>query len=97
MGKPVACGNRAVDIGPPPDAAGRALDQRRDAERLDALDLRRHQAHDIGRLGLGVARLVGGAQIDEDVLVRQDHAQPIARHGAECGDELGHRTALLTG
>ena len=84
-------GDRAVDIGPPSHPAGRALDESRDPARLDALDLGRHQAHDIGRIGLGVARLGGRAQVDEDVLVRQDHAQLIARPGPERGVEFWHR------
>jgi hypothetical protein len=53
----------------------------------------RHQAHHVRRVGLGIAGLVGRAQIDEDMLVGKNHAELIAGHGAERGDQCGHGTS----
>ena len=74
--------DRAVDIGAAADADGRAFDQRGETERLDALDLGRHQRDDVRGIGLGIAGLVPGAQVDEDVLVRQDRPKLARRSSA---------------
>ena len=71
-------GDGAVDVGSSSNATGGTLDQCRDAKRLDALDFGRHHADDVGRVGLGVAWLIGRPQINENVLMRQDHAELVA-------------------
>ena len=70
-----ALGDGPVDIGAAADADRRALHQRREADCLDALDLRRHQRDDIRRIGLHVAGLVPYPEVDEDMLVRQDRPE----------------------
>ena len=72
-----------IEIGAAADAARRAFDKGGDAERLDALDLGRHQRDHIGSIRLRVAGLIGRPQIDEHMLMRQDHAELLAGERAE--------------
>jgi glutamate synthase domain-containing protein 2 len=48
----------------------------------------------VGGVGLGVAGLVPGAQIHEDVLVCQDQAQFVGTFRAESGDQIWHGVLL---
>jgi hypothetical protein len=53
-------------------------------------DLRCHERDHRGRISLGVAGLVPGPQVDEDVLVRQDRAEFVGALRAEGRDQSGH-------
>ena len=57
---------------------------------LDPLDLGNHQRDHVGGVGLGVAGRVGGAEIDEDVLVGKDHAELVGPLRSEGGDQFRH-------
>jgi hypothetical protein len=83
--------DRAVDIGAAADADRRAFQQRREAERLDALDLGRHQRDNIRCIGLGIAKLVPCAQVDEDVLMRQDRPKLVGAPRPERRDQACRR------
>ncbi len=86
--------DRKIEIGAAADAAGGALDQRGDAERLDLLDFRRHQPDNIRRLALRITWLIRRPEIDEDVFMRQDHAEFFARQRTQRCVKMRHGANL---
>jgi hypothetical protein len=62
-------GQSSQNIGTASHAERCTLHDRSDTDCTRTLDLRGHQMHDLRNVCLGVARLIGGAEVDEDVLV----------------------------
>ena len=70
--------DRFEDIDAPSDPDRAALDHGCDPDRLRLANLRDHQPDHILGFSLAIAGLVGRAQVDKDVFVRQDQTKFIA-------------------
>src|SRR5512134_2852599 len=81
---------RLQDVGAAAHTDGAALDERCHSCGLGSSDLRSYQSNDVSGFGLGISRLIPGAQVHKDMLMGQDQAKLIRAFGAKSCNQLNH-------